>query len=80
MLGEDHPRTLASRNNLAYSYLLTGRTGEAITHFEQVVNDCIRILGEDHSYTMAALENLATARQELAEQVDSSSTEEHEED
>ena len=80
MLGEDHPRTLASRNNLAYSYLLTGRTGEAITHFEQVVNDCIRVLGEDHSYTMAALENLATARQELAEQVDSSPTEEHEED
>ena len=80
VLGEDHPRTLASRNYLAYSYLLTGRTGEAITHFEQVVNNCIRVLGEDHSYTMAALENLAAARQELAEQVDSSPTEEHEED
>ena len=80
MLGEDHPRTLASRNNLAYSYLLTGRTGEAITHFEQVVNDCIRVFGEDHSHTMAALENLEAARQELAEQVDSSPTEEHEEE
>ena len=60
VLGEDHPDTLASRNNLAGAYESAGRLNEAITLYEQVLPDSIRILGEDHPITLASRNNLAT--------------------
>jgi len=60
VLGEDHPDTLASRNNLAGAYESAGRLNEAITLYEQVLPDRIRILGEDHPITLASRNNLAT--------------------
>ena len=76
MLGEDHPRTLASRNNLAYSYLLVGRTGEAISQYEQLLKDCTDVLGPGHPLTETVRDNLEAARRELAQREDSSPTEE----
>ena len=35
VLGQDHPHTLASRNNLAYAYQEAGHLKEAITLYEQ---------------------------------------------
>jgi YD repeat-containing protein len=35
VLGETHPDTLTSRNNLAYAYQAAGRLAEAITVREQ---------------------------------------------
>ena len=61
LLGPDHPDTLASRNNLAYAYHAAGRLTEAITLYEQVLPDSIRILGEDHPDTLASRNNLAGA-------------------
>ena len=61
VLGEDHPDTLASRNNLAGAYESAGRLNEAITLYEQVLPDRIRILGEDHPDTLASRNNLAGA-------------------
>ena len=61
VLGEDHPDTLASRNNLAGAYESAGRLTEAITLFEQVLPDRIRVLGEDHPDTLASRNNLAYA-------------------
>ena len=61
LLGPDHPDTLASRNNLAGAYEGAGRLGEAITLYEQVLTDRIRILGEDHPHTLASRHNLAGA-------------------
>ena len=61
VLGEDHPDTLASRNNLAGAYLSAGRITEAIALFEQVLPDRIRVLGEDHPDTLASRNNLAYA-------------------
>ena len=61
VLGEDHPDTLASRNNLAGAYESAGRLTEAITLFEQVLPDRIRVLGEDHPETLASRNNLAYA-------------------
>ena len=61
VLGEDHPDTLASRNNLAGAYESAGRLTEAITLFEQVLPDRIRVLGEDHPDTLASRNNLAGA-------------------
>ena len=61
LLGPDHPSTLASRNNLAYAYRAAGRLTEAITLYEQVLPDSIRVLGEDHPNTLALRNNLAYA-------------------
>ena len=61
VLGEDHPDTLTSRNNLAGAYLSAGRITEAIALFEQVLPDRIRVLGEDHPDTLTSRNNLAYA-------------------
>ena len=61
ILGEDHPNTLTSRNNLAYVYQQAGRLTEAIALFEQVLTARIRILGEDHPNTLTSRNNLAGA-------------------
>ena len=61
LLGPDHPATLASRNNLAHAYESAGRLEEAITLYEQVLSDSIRVLGEDHPATLASRNNLAHA-------------------
>ena len=61
LLGPDHPSTLASRNNLAGAYESAGRLTEAITLYEQVLPDHIRVLGEDHPNTVTSRNNLAGA-------------------
>ena len=61
ILGPDHASTLASRNNLAYAYQDAGRLNEAITLFEQNLEDLTRILGPDHPGTLASRHNLADA-------------------
>ena len=61
LLGPDHPATLASRNYLADAYESVGRLEEAITLYEQVLTDSIRVLGEDHPATLASRSNLAGA-------------------
>ena len=59
VLGEDHPNTLTSRNNLAGAYESAGRLTEAITLYEQLLTDCVRVLGEDHPNTLTSRNNLA---------------------
>ena len=61
LLGPDHPDTLTSRNNLAGAYESAGRLNEAITLYEQVLTDRIRVLGEDHPDTLSSRNNLAGA-------------------
>ena len=39
VLGEDHPDTLTSRNNLAGAYQAAGDLGRAIPLFEQTLAD-----------------------------------------
>ena len=59
LLGETHPFTLASRNNLALGYLDAGRTGEAIPLLEQTLADRERVLGETHREALVSRHNLA---------------------
>ena len=61
LLGEEHPGSLASRNNLAGAYRDSGRLTEAIALYEQVLHDRIRVLGEDHPDTLTSRNNLAYA-------------------
>ncbi|MFJ8547298.1 tetratricopeptide repeat protein, partial [Streptomyces sp. NPDC093586] len=61
VLGEDHPHTLTSRNNLAGAYRAAGALARAIPLYERTVEDAVRVLGEDHPSTLASRNNLAYA-------------------
>jgi hypothetical protein len=61
VLGEDHPSTLTSRNNLAGVYGVSGDVVRAIPLFERTLEDRVRVLGEDHPDTLASRNNLAGA-------------------
>ena len=61
VLGEDHPLTLTSRNNLAGAYESAGRLEETITLYKQVLPDRIRVQGEVHPDTLTSRSNLAGA-------------------
>ena len=63
-LGPDHPHTLTARNNLAIAYREAGRLHEAITLYEQNLEDRTRILGPHHPDTLISRNNLAGAYQE----------------
>ena len=61
ILGPAHPSTLTSRNNLAGAYCDAGRLDDAITLYEETLEDRTRILGARHPNTMASRNNLAGA-------------------
>ncbi|MGW4945722.1 tetratricopeptide repeat protein [Actinoplanes sp. NPDC004185] len=61
VLGDDHPDTLASRNDLAFAYRAAGRLAEAIDLFEQARASRRRVLGDDHPDTLVSRNNLAGA-------------------
>jgi tetratricopeptide (TPR) repeat protein len=63
LLGEDHPDTLTSRNNLAIAYESAGNLGRAIPLYEQTLTGCVRVLGADHPGTLSCRNNLAHAYQ-----------------
>jgi tetratricopeptide (TPR) repeat protein len=70
ILGDEHPDTLKSRNNLAFVYQEAGRADAAIPMYEQALAGLERVLGERHPDTVLVRENLAGARQEAGEQHD----------
>jgi Tetratricopeptide repeat len=61
VLGEDHPDTLTSRNNLAYAYQSAGDLARAILLYETTLADRIRVLGEGHPLTKTVRGNLQAA-------------------
>lgn len=65
LMGSAHSDVLALQNNLATTYEKAGRLNEAITLFEQVLSDRIRILGDKHPDTLASRNNLAYAYQSI---------------
>ncbi|WP_273699974.1 tetratricopeptide repeat protein [Actinomadura graeca] len=67
VLGEQHPYTLTSRNNLAGAYESVGDLGRAIPLFEQTLTDTERVLGEQHPYTLTSRNNLAYAYESVGD-------------
>ena len=65
LMGSAHSDVLVLQNNLATTYEKAGRLNEAITLFEQVLADRIRILGDKHPDTLASRNNLAYAYQSI---------------
>ncbi|MEV6842191.1 tetratricopeptide repeat protein, partial [Actinoplanes sp. NPDC051411] len=70
VLGEGHPYTLISRNNLALAYRVAGRTVEAIAELEAVLASLRRVLGEGHPSTLTARSNLASGYQDAGRTVE----------
>nr|WNZ75487.1 hypothetical protein [Trichoderma harzianum] len=60
LFGADHPRTLASMNNLATTYRYQGRWKEAEDLYMQVVKACKIKLGADHPDALTSMINLAS--------------------
>jgi TPR repeat protein/CHAT domain-containing protein/exonuclease VII small subunit len=65
VLGEKHPKTLTSLNNLAIIYQDLGRLSEALPWFEKGYRLSSEVLGEKHPYTLLSLNNLAVIYQDL---------------
>jgi tetratricopeptide (TPR) repeat protein len=61
VLGESHPDTLTSRNNLAEAYRAAGQAGDAVVLHERTLADRVRVLGESHPDTLSSRNNLALA-------------------
>ena len=59
ILGEEHPDTLISMDNLASIYRDQGRLKEAENLEVQVMEVRKRVLGEDHPDTQTSMINLA---------------------
>ena len=64
VLGEDHPDTLGSLNNLAFLYKSQGQYDKA----EPLYVDCLakrqRVLGDRHPHTVMTRSNLTVLREE----------------
>ncbi|WP_160161703.1 tetratricopeptide repeat protein, partial [Embleya hyalina] len=67
VLGEDHPDTLNSRNNLAGAYRAAGDVDRAIELYERTLEDSVRVLGQDHPHTLISRSNLAYAYREAGD-------------
>uniref|UniRef100_A0AAU3HZH2 Tetratricopeptide repeat protein n=1 Tax=Streptomyces sp. NBC_01393 TaxID=2903851 RepID=A0AAU3HZH2_9ACTN len=61
VLGDTHPDTLQSRNNLASAYYAAGDLGRAIPLLEAVLAQCEQVLGDTHPNTLTSRNNLASA-------------------
>ncbi|MEU6800353.1 tetratricopeptide repeat protein [Streptomyces neyagawaensis] len=67
VLGDTHPDTLTSRNNLALAYESAGDLGRAIPLHETALTQCEQVLGDTHPDTLTSRNNLAYAYQEAGD-------------
>jgi tetratricopeptide (TPR) repeat protein len=59
VLGEGHPHTATSYNNLAYNLWVQGQHAQAEPLFQKALDIQRRVLGEDHPHTARSYHNLA---------------------
>jgi Flp pilus assembly protein TadD len=59
VLGQKHPDTLASMNNLARVLGSQGKYDEAEAMHRQALQLSEEVLGQEHSTTLASMDNLA---------------------
>ncbi|MFJ2897562.1 tetratricopeptide repeat protein [Streptomyces sp. NPDC087218] len=64
VLGDTHPDTLISRNNLASAYQSAGHLDRAIPLYEAALAQCEKVLGNTHLDTLNNRNNLASAYEE----------------
>ncbi|MGW1669562.1 tetratricopeptide repeat protein [Streptomyces sp. NPDC002324] len=67
VLGDTHPHTLASRNNLAGAYKEAGDLGRAIPLYETALAQREQVLGDTHPQTLVSRHDLAWAYKEAGD-------------
>jgi hypothetical protein len=67
VLGEDHPDTLASANNLAAAFRALGENQAARELDQDTLARSRRVLGENHPSTLVSANNLAADLRALGE-------------
>ena len=67
VLGDDHPDTLTSMDNLAVTRGNLGDLDGARELHEQALTARRRVLGDDHPDTLTSMNNLAETRQAVGE-------------
>jgi tetratricopeptide (TPR) repeat protein len=60
-LGPGHPDTLTARERLAAACVAAGRPGEAVSMFERVLAERVRLLGPDHPSALATRRDVGQA-------------------
>ena len=75
-LGDEHPSTILSMNNLAWSYNNLGRPQDAVQLREKVLEACKRTLGDEHPNTLLSISNLAASYSDLGRSQDAVELEE----
>lgn len=75
-LGEEHPGTLATMNNLAVSFKALGYLTGARTLQDQILEILERVLGREHPDTLSARNNLSATLFDLGNFADSSKLQE----
>ena len=58
-LGEDHPNTLSTVNNMANTYNSQGDYGKALVWYQRALDGREKALGKDHPDTLATVNNMA---------------------
>jgi len=59
VLGENHPHTAISYNNLAFNLNAQGKYGEAWPLLQKALDICRKVLGEDHPHTANSYSGVA---------------------
>lgn len=59
-LGDDHPRTLGSINNLGTLLLSRGKPDDAEPYIREGLEGSRRVLGDDHPQTLASISNMGS--------------------
>ena len=67
VLGDRHPDTLTSLNNLANFYESEGEPRRALPLYEQCYTSMVEVLGDRHPDTLISLNNLATSYHTVGE-------------
>ncbi len=67
LLTEDHPDTLAAKNNLAVTYDYMGEYAKALELYEEVLKKQTELLGEEHTFTLMVKNNMAIIYDSMGE-------------
>ena len=59
ILGENHPETFSTMNNLAITYAMQDKYDDAEVLFKQCLDKSKAILGKNHPQTLGTINNLA---------------------
>ena len=57
-LGDDHPHTLTSINDMGVQLQVMGKYEEALPYFREALETRRRVLGDDHSSTLSSISNM----------------------